>query len=133
MNASESAIRVLVVDDEPSICRALTIALSRAGFAVRATVTGDDALAVLRAEAVDVLVLDLRIPDLRGDAIFQMATALQPHLRAQTLFVTGDVTEHAEALVAACGAHFIRKPFALADVINAVHALVPPRRHSASA
>ncbi|HEX5831126.1 MAG TPA: response regulator [Gemmatimonadaceae bacterium] len=119
-------IRVLIVDDEPSICRALSIALSRSGCRVSIATNGDEAVNWLRREPLDVLILDLRIPDLRGDAVYQLAIALQPRLRGATLFVTGDVTERAESLVQACGAAcFIRKPFELADVVNAVHALVP--------
>jgi two-component system cell cycle response regulator CpdR len=117
--------RVLVVDDEHSICRALAIALERAGCSVATAESGDAALAVLHAERVDVLVLDLRIPDMRGDAVFHLATALQPQLRRQTMFITGDITERAPALIGACGAPFVRKPFRLADVLETVFALLP--------
>lgn len=121
-------IRVLVVDDEPSICRALSIALGRAGCMAFVAGTGDEAVSWLRRERLDVLVLDLRIPDLRGDAVYQLAVALQPNLRGATLFITGDVTERAETLMHACGgACFVRKPFELADVVNAVFALAPGR------
>ena len=121
-------LRVLVVDDEPSICRALAIALRRAGCEPITAETADAALGILRAQHVDALVLDLRIPDMRGDALFHVATALQPHLRRQTMFVTGDVTERAEVLIRGCGAPYVRKPFALADITDTVQALVPAAR-----
>lgn len=121
-------IRVLVVDDEPSICRALAIALRRAGCEPITAESADAALAILRAQHVDALVLDLRIPDMRGDAVFHLATAIQPHLKRQTMFVTGDVTERADTLIRACGAPYVRKPFALADITDTVQALVPAAR-----
>lgn len=121
-------IRVLVVDDEPSICRALAIALRRAGCEPITAESADAALAILRAQHVDALVLDLRIPDMRGDAVFHLATAIQPHLKRQTMFVTGDVTERADTLIRACGAPYVRKPFTLSDVTDTVHALVPAAR-----
>ena len=121
-------IRVLVVDDEPSICRALAIALRRAGCEPITAESADAALGILRTQHVDALVLDLRIPDMRGDAVFHLATALQPHLRRQTMFVTGDVTERADTLIRACGAPYVRKPFALADITDTVQALVPAAR-----
>ena len=124
MGAGER-IRVLVVDDEPSICRALAIALQRAGCEAVTAESGDAALTVLRAQHVDALVLDLRIPDMRGDAIFHLAAALQPHLRRQTMFVTGDVTDRADVLIRACGVPYVRKPFTLADITETVRALVP--------
>jgi DNA-binding response OmpR family regulator len=129
----ERRIRVLVVDDEPAICRALAIALQRAGCEAVTATSGDAALVVLHAGHVDALVLDLRIPDVRGDALFHLATALQPHLRRQAMFVTGDVTERAEVLIRACGVPYVRKPFVLADITDTVRALVPAAREGRQA
>ena len=118
-------VRVLVVDDEPSICKALSMALSRAGYDAIAAQSGESALAIVRNEHVDVMLLDLRIPDMRGDVIFEVAAGHQPHLRYQTLFMTGDITERAHKLIAACKCHFLRKPFDLRDMTDAVAALAP--------
>jgi DNA-binding response OmpR family regulator len=120
-----SSTRVLVVDDEPAICKALTMALSRAGFDALAAQTGESALGILRSERVDVLVVDLRIPDTRGDVIFELAAAIHPHLRTQTLFLTGDISERALRLIAACKCPSLRKPFELRELIDAVSALAP--------
>jgi len=84
-------IKVLIVDDEPSICKALSMALSK-DYNVIAAQSGDSALAIVRNEHVDVMLIDLRIPDMRGDVIFEVAAGHQPHLRYQTLFMTGDLT-----------------------------------------
>jgi len=119
------AVRVLVVDDEPSICGAMTIALERAGFLASSVLSSDGALAILRGEHVDVLLVDLRIPDGRGDVVFELAAALQPHLRHQSLFMTGDVTERGRNLIRACGRPYRQKPFFLNDMVNAVWALSP--------
>jgi DNA-binding NtrC family response regulator len=118
---------VLVVDDEPSICRALAVALRRAGYETLTAQSGDGALAQLKSGQVDALLLDFRIPDLRGDALFELAASMQPHLRRRTLFMTGDITERAQQLIEACGCPFVRKPFDLADVIGAIAALLPRR------
>lgn len=118
-------IRVLVVDDEPSICKALAMTLERAGWEPIVAASGESALVVLRSQHVDALVLDLRVPDLRGDALFHLACALQPHLRRQTMFVTGDVTERGKVLIAACGVPYVMKPFKLADITDTVRALLP--------
>jgi len=118
-------VRVLVVDDEPSICKALSMALSRAGYDAIAAQTGESALAIIRNEHVDVMLIDLRIPDMRGDVIFEVAAGHQPHLRYQTLFMTGDITERAHKLIAACKCNFLRKPFDLRDMTDAVAALSP--------
>ena len=131
MGHGKSMVRVLVVDDEPSICKALTMALSRAGYEAIAEKSGEAALARIRSEHVDVMLIDLRIPDMRGDVIFEVAAGHQPHLRYQTLFMTGDITERAHKLIAACKCHFLRKPFDLRDMTDAVAALAP--RHTQDA
>ena len=121
----EERVRVLVVDDEPAICRALSIALTRAGFDALTAHSGDSALATLSREHVDVLVIDLRIPDTRGDIVFELAAATHPHLRHQTLFMTGDISERAHKLIVSCKCPSIRKPFELRELIAAVVALAP--------
>ena len=118
-------VRVLVVDDEPAICRALSIALMRAGFDALTAHSGDSALALMAREHVDVLVIDLRIPDTRGDIVFELAAATHPHLRRQTLFMTGDISERAYKLIVSCRCPSIRKPFELRELIAAVEALAP--------
>ena len=121
-------VRVLVVDDEPSICKALQIALTRAGIEARIAESGDAALDKLRTEHFDVMIVDLRMPDLRGDVLFELASAIQPQLRHCTLFTTGDISDRAERLIAACHAPMLRKPFDLADAIDAVRAMAPQSR-----
>ena len=123
-------LRVLVVDDEPTICRALTIALGRAGYDVVAVEAGEQAHTLLRAEHFDFLVLDLRIPDLRGDVLFELAASIQPHLRYRTLFTTGDTSERAHTLLRA--EHFdflvldLRIPDLRGDVLFELAASIQP-------
>jgi two-component system, OmpR family, response regulator len=125
--------RVLIIDDEPAICKALSIGLGRAGFHVRTALTGDEGIAVLKKESFDVLVLDLRVHDMRGDVIFELARAEQPHLTRSTLFVTGDISERADRLIRACGCPLLRKPFELRDLVAVVRSMAPQGAHDASA
>lgn len=118
-------LRVLIVDDEPSICRALSVALRRAGCAPLVAHTAGAAMDLVRAERIDVMVVDLRIPDLRGDVVVHFAAAIQPHLRNSTLLVTGDVTVEAEAILDSLGCPYLRKPFSLGDILSTVFALAP--------
>lgn len=123
---------VLVVDDEPSICRALAIALSRAGYRALTAESGEHAERLLREQPVDAMLVDLRIPDVRGDVLFHTAVSLQPHLLHRTLFLTGDVTARARALTDACGCPVMGKPFELSEVLGFVQRFAP-LRESASA
>jgi two-component system, NtrC family, response regulator GlrR len=135
-NADEGAmlqdnVRVLVVDDEPAICKALTIALQRAGYDVRSAQSGDSALALLAKEHVDVLLIDLRIPDTRGDVVFELAAATHPHLRHQTVFMTGDISERASRLVTSCKCPMLKKPFELREMLDLIASLAPRQRRDA--
>ena len=116
---------VLLVDDEPAICKALAIALTRAGFKVSTALSGESAMAIVRSEHIDVLIVDLRIPDMRGDAFFELASAMQPHLRSRTLFTTGDITERAQELIEACRCPLLRKPFDLKELIDWARGVQP--------
>ena len=122
MRLYNERVRVLVVDDEPSICRALSIAFTRHGDDVRAVESGEEALWLLRTEQFDCLVVDLRVPDLRGDILYELAASLQPHLKECTVFTTGDASDFALDLIGACGCPVVVKPFDLAELIGIVEA-----------
>ncbi|KQU55286.1 two-component system response regulator [Rhodococcus sp. Leaf278] len=66
MGESRSAIKVLVVDDEPQIVRALRINLTARGYNVVTASTGTGALRAIASEHPDVVILDLGLPDIGG-------------------------------------------------------------------
>jgi DNA-binding NtrC family response regulator len=118
-------VRVLVVDDEPSICQALKIALFREGYDVVAVHSGEEAQNRIMTEHFDVLIADLRMKDMRGDVVYYVALGAQPHLRNRTLFLTGDITDAAERLIEATTCPLLRKPFSLAEIIAIVQRMYP--------
>ena len=120
--------RILVVDDESALCRALTMALSGPEWEVVTSQSGEEAVNRLSHEQFDAMVLDLRIPDMRGDVIFHFAVSLHPHLAHATLFLTGDITERAENIIAECGCPLLRKPFDVGELIASVRELTLTRR-----
>lgn len=124
----QPSTRVLVVDDERAICRALSMALTRAGYETLTAESGDAALAIVVSQSIDVMLIDLRIPDMRGDVVFELAAASAPHLRDTTLFMTGDISERAHKLILSCRCPYVRKPFELQDLMRDVRALAVKRR-----
>lgn len=64
-----SGPRLLIVDDEPQILRALTPALQAAGYAVEAVGSGAEALSALAAEPCEAIILDLGLPDMDGKEV----------------------------------------------------------------
>jgi len=65
------ASRLLIVDDEPQIVRALTPAMAAAGFEVESSGAGEDALSRLASQPSDVVILDLGLPDMDGKEVIQ--------------------------------------------------------------
>jgi DNA-binding NtrC family response regulator len=118
-------MHVLLVDDEPAICKALSIALTRAGYRASSALSGESAMEIIRSEHVDAQIVDLRIGDMRGDTYFELSAAMQTHLRKRTLFTTGDITEQAQQLIDACACPLLRKPFDLKDLVAWVQNLRP--------
>ena len=111
-------MHVLLVDDEPAICKAIGIALTRGGVRASTATSGEAGMAVIKNEKVDALIVDLRIPDMRGDVFFELAAAEQPHLKSRSIFTTGDITERAQELIEACNCPMLRKPFDLKELMD---------------
>jgi DNA-binding response OmpR family regulator len=64
-----NAVRILVIEDEPSIAEVVQIYLRRAGFSVQVVGDGQVALSLLKAELPDLVILDLMLPGVDGLAI----------------------------------------------------------------
>lgn len=123
-STERSVPRVLLVDDDAAVAKALAAVLSRAGYLV--TVAGSAREAeILLDERFDALVLDLRMPEMRGDALYYLAAARQPWLADRTLFVTGDITEQAEQIIRQTGCELLHKPFRGEALLQLVLGLAP--------
>jgi DNA-binding NtrC family response regulator len=115
-------LRLLVVDDEPSICQVLTLLLACHGINVVTAQSGAEARAQLATGRFDVLLLDLRLRDVRGDLLFRAAVEADPSIQDRTLFMTGDISMEAERLIAATNCPYLRKPFDITLAVQAIAA-----------
>ena len=112
--------RVLVVDDEPQILRALQTSLRGAGYEVDAATTGEEALTLAAVRPPDAVILDLVLPDARG-------TDVARELRAWSsapiivLSVVGDETEKVAALDAGAD-DYVTKPFGVDELLARLRA-----------
>lgn len=124
IEAREKPIRVLLVDDELSICQALSALFGLHGLEVVSVLSAAEAEAALATSEYDVLLIDLRLRDGRGDVVYEAAVALRPELRHRTLFMTGDITAEAERIIASTNCPFLRKPFDTTLAVQAIAALL---------
>lgn len=125
------AARILVVDDEPEVGQLLTDILARDGHRVDRAKSGREALGHLSNREVDVIICDLRMPDMDGPALYRELAVQRPELLARIVFVTGDtLAADMTGFLTETGARVIEKPLDPQGVNDTVQALLArrPRR-----
>jgi len=112
--------KILVVDDSEALRRLLETALARAGFETILAASGADACVRLTEKpAIDLALLDVRMPGLSGPETFLALKAKQPNLRC--CFMTGDCGDYDPTELIRMGAlAVIPKPFHLADLVQSL-------------
>ncbi len=123
--ASASQRRILIVDDEAEIRDTLAEILTGARHRVVAVNSGREALERMAAERYDVILTDIRMPDLDGRAFYQEIEERWPGQAERVVFITGDTLASAlREFVAESGRPVIEKPFLPNDVRRVVAELV---------
>jgi len=102
--------RVLVVDDEPSVCDACHEALAIEGYMVDTALSGEKALEALSAGRYDVILLDLKMPGMSGLEALDKLKKIAP--KADVVMMTGYATVESAVEAMKLGAiDYIKKPF----------------------
>ncbi len=109
-------VRVLVVDDEPELLRAVARILRAAGFDVATAGNGMDALERLAEQPFDVMLVDLVMPGMTGLDVLKKAKAFHGSLEVITMTAFADV-DTAVAAVKAGAYDFLTKPFSSSDTV----------------
>ncbi|MEZ5959947.1 MAG: response regulator transcription factor [Hyphomonadaceae bacterium] len=123
-----NATRLLVVDDEPQIVRALRPGLEAAGYDVEAVGSGGEALAAVAARAFDVLIVDLGLPDMDGKDLIARVREW-----ADTPMIVLSARDSEDEKIAALdlGANdFVNKPIGIGELMARLR-VVTRRRASA--
>jgi two-component system phosphate regulon response regulator PhoB len=120
--------KILVVDDEEDILELVRFNLSREGYQVTGTLTGEDALRKVRSDAFDLIVLDLMLPGMDGLA-FTKTLKNDPRLRNIPIIMLTAKGEEADIVTGLeLGADdYITKPFSPKVMIARVRTAL--RRH----
>jgi two-component system OmpR family response regulator len=109
-------IRVLVVDDEPSLAELMASVLRYEGWAVRTAASGAAAVRAARQFKPDAVILDVMLPDFDGLEVLKRLRAEQPGVCV--LFLTArDAVEDRVAGITAGGDDYVTKPFSLEEVL----------------
>jgi PAS domain S-box-containing protein len=119
--------RVLIVDDEAALMRALCDTLQQRGYQTTGVTTPQAALDALRTEVFDLLLTDLSMPDMDGVALLEAALRLDPHLVAIMMTGQGTIRTAVEAMQAGA-LDFIQKPFKISEILPVLSRAVGVRR-----
>jgi two-component system NtrC family sensor kinase len=105
-------LRILVVDDEASVRVALQRYFASRGHEVETTASGRDGLARLRDSTFDAVVVDMRMPDLSGEQLYEELRARDPGHAERVVFTTGQLVEEGvRNFLTSTGRPYIPKPF----------------------
>jgi two-component system KDP operon response regulator KdpE len=117
---SAGAARVLVVDDEPQILRALTTNLRGAGYEVETAATAEEALAAAALREPDAVILDLVLPDRSGTEVCRELRTWSA-VPVIVLSAVGDEDEKVAALDAGAD-DYVTKPFGMGELLARLRA-----------
>jgi two-component system, OmpR family, phosphate regulon response regulator PhoB len=125
MKAQRDRAQILVVEDEPDIAALVAYHLTRAGYAVRTAVDGEEALRIIDADLPDLVVLDLMLPTTSGlDVLKQVRASPEiAHLPVVLLTARREEANRIEGL--AMGADdYMTKPFSAEELVLRVGAVL---------
>lgn len=115
--------RVLVVDDDPAVREVIVSALSDAGYDCLEAQDGNDAVAKVRAHRPDLVVLDVVMPELRGDEVQRQLRSSLATRYLPVIFVSAQHATREKAQRLLEGADdYITKPFDLEELVARVAA-----------
>jgi DNA-binding response OmpR family regulator len=112
---TQTAERVVVIDDEHSIREVLDIGLAQAGFAVRTAIDGADGLTAVRDWSPDCIVLDIMMPKIDGLSLIPLLRRLT-EVPIIMLTARGDVRDRIDGLKAGAD-DYLPKPFELDELV----------------
>jgi two-component system, OmpR family, response regulator len=129
--ADGSPVRVLVVDDEPSLTDLLSMALRYEGWEIKTAGDGAAALRTAREFRPDAVVLDIMLPDIDGLELLRRLRADTADIPVLFLTAKDDVADRIAGLTAG-GDDYVTKPFSLEEVVARLRGLIR-RTRAASA
>ena len=123
--------RLLIVDDEPQIVRALTPALAAAGFEVAAATSGEQAMSLLAGEPSDVVILDLGLPDMDGKEVIQRVREWSDV--PMIVLSARDLESEKIAALDVGADDFVNKPVGVGELLARIRAVMRGRERRFSA
>jgi CheY-like chemotaxis protein len=106
------AKKILIVDDEPDVLKVESFRVKKLGFDVVTAVNGEEALAMIKQEIPNLVLLDLRMPKIEGSEVCMRVKADKDLNRIPVILVTAS-SENIKDTATSCRADdYLIKPFA---------------------
>jgi DNA-binding NtrC family response regulator len=119
---SQAPLMILIIDDEPGVTKGMARLLRRDGHTVDTAENGRLALVQLQERRYDLLLCDLRMPELSGPDLYQIVMRHYPDLCQRMIFLTGDLLSPAsQVFLEQHGLSCLFKPFHAAELRRAIH------------
>jgi DNA-binding response OmpR family regulator len=113
--------RILIVDDEPSLRRTLERALTNFHYQVVSVADPHSAYLMLDESRFDLVLLDLRLPQMAGDTFFLAIVRRWPRLLGRVILMSGDPpSQHPDWPVELVECPILSKPFTLDSLVKLV-------------
>lgn len=118
-------VKILVVEDEQDIQQVLKFNLQQAGYSVRVTASGTEALRIVAQEPPTLMLLDVMLPDLWGTEICRMVKGDPATAKVPIIMLTARGTEHDRVAGFELGADdYVTKPFSVRELLLRISALL---------
>ena len=111
-----SPIRILVIDDEPPIRKLLRMGLSSQGYHILEAPDGRAALELLGREKLDLVILDLGLPDMKGHELLRIVRERDENIPVVVLSSRGDEAGKVEAFDLGAD-DYVTKPFGMNELL----------------
>jgi DNA-binding response OmpR family regulator len=119
--------QILLMEDEPSVAKGLQMVLTEEGYAVDLAMTGQSALDRFKQKWFDLLVADLRLPDIDGMEVIKQVKAQRP--QTGVVVITGYSTVSSAVEAMRLGAHdYLPKPFTDDEFKSAVEGALKTKK-----
>jgi two-component system response regulator MtrA len=113
--------RILIVEDDPAVAQSLKAGLERDGYAVTWKANGSEATACARDQQPDLILLDIRLPDLSGFDVCRELRRLGLRQPVVMLTVRGDETDKVLGLEVGAD-DYVTKPYNLRELLARIRA-----------
>ena len=118
--------RILIVEDHPTMREAMRLVLEAEGFDIGEASDGDEALAAVRDEPPDLVLLDMSIPGTTGPDVLSAVKTDPATSEVRVIVVTATGEEGRAAAMAGGADHYFTKPFSPIALLQAVEEVLGP-------